>query len=109
MVESQPGSEQVTVSATFDSRVIWTWPAEELLEWLECVLHQLDGIDSGKTIMGSRSATSEVWGCICITPALVGKRFVHDMLKEPAQTQPTATLCISRLPLALRKLSFLHQ
>ena len=93
LLELHLGSDKITATASFDSRVIEPWTVKKLLERLDFVLRELDGADPNQTLaqitMVTRQDLEEIWQWNSTVPEPV-ERCVHEMVEERAQAQPNA-------------------
>ena len=99
MLEIRLDADNITASASFDSRVIEPWVVQNLLERLESVIGQFDNANSNRTLKEIKMVTQkdlkEIWEWNSIVPVSV-ERCVHKMIEDQAQAQPSAPAVCAR-------------
>ncbi|KAI5457580.1 hypothetical protein BGZ63DRAFT_427622 [Mariannaea sp. PMI_226] len=89
----QLGSEEMIVSASYDSGIFESSTVQRILDQLDCVLHQLDSADPDQTLQSIQMVTEQdlemiwQWNNTVPKPA---ERFVHEIIEEQARVQPSA-------------------
>ena len=93
LVEVQLGVENVTIHASFDSRVIDAWTVRKLLQRFESVMDQLESVGSEKTLSKINFVTPEDLDDIWQWNGAVPDPFnhcVHEIVSRQARLQPMA-------------------
>ncbi|KAK4073144.1 uncharacterized protein Triagg1_5424 [Trichoderma aggressivum f. europaeum] len=90
----QISSGNITVNASFDSRVIDPWNVSQLMQRLEYVFSQLASAPPDDTLnsieMVTRQDLETIWQWNAAVPT-AADQFVQEMIADFAQTQPNAT------------------
>ena len=86
-------TDNSTVSASFDSRVVQPWAVQSLLEQLDFVLCQLDSTNPEQALSEIKMVTEQdldkMWKWNSVVPAPI-ERCVHETIEEHARTQPNS-------------------
>ncbi|KAM3553235.1 hypothetical protein MY1884_006791 [Beauveria asiatica] len=85
------GTDEITISASFDSRVMESWVVDGMLRRIHHVMHELDEASPNAALVDLATLTpydlEQVWGWNRSVPAAI-ERCVHDLIEETAQKQP---------------------
>ncbi|KAM3430303.1 hypothetical protein MY4824_007777 [Beauveria thailandica] len=85
------GTDEITISASFDSRVMESWVVDGMLRRIHHVMHELDEASPNAALVDLATLTpydlERVWGWNRSVPAAI-ERCVHDLIEETAQKQP---------------------
>ena len=93
MLDIRPKADDLSITASFDSRVLKPWVVRKLLTRLEFVMQRLDSADSERSLTEIDVMTpydlQQIWEWNRVLPASV-ERCTHEMFQERVLVCPTA-------------------